>query len=174
MPIFILEMHNQTNYKMFAKVRPDGNCVSSMNMANILLDSSKMLTLKLKSLTNKIMFCAEWKFQVVKAESLKNQGIILQFIWRVTVQPDIVDKSFAISNFAIKETLFIHIPHSFIALFLGNGLRLMQISRLVWTQDDHLTVWLHRKPVMSFAVLDRLLGELEARQQNNNEKSTHN
>ena len=32
-PVFILETHNQTNYKMFGQVRPDGECDCSIKTA---------------------------------------------------------------------------------------------------------------------------------------------
>ena len=34
-PVFILQTHNQTNFKMFAEVCPDGQCVLSIKTANV-------------------------------------------------------------------------------------------------------------------------------------------
>ena len=34
-PVFILEMHNQMNYRMFAQVRPDKLCVLSIKTVNV-------------------------------------------------------------------------------------------------------------------------------------------
>ena len=40
MSVFILKTHNQTNYKMFAQVRLNGQCVLSIKTAIIMQDKS--------------------------------------------------------------------------------------------------------------------------------------